>query len=371
MIRSSLLVWILAVPLASAATVDRAVCEQTGPVSYRLDFRVDGGGPVKVYASSSADRIDTRDPVAVIRKSPAEVSVPGTSGRVYFHLKPEDGPTRVVAIRRLPLDGAGNFRDLGGYRTKDGKYVRWGRLYRSDHLVGLTEKDYEYLRGLGIKMVCDLRTDFERKRSPTAWQGEAPEFLIAPVGDDSTISASLATLKHAFETGGDPAESLSRLKAGNGNGSASGGAPGYTDMLFAYRDRYARVLHRLANSNDPALTHCSGGADRTGIYAALLLEALGVPRDTIVEDYLLTRRYSLDEKNMGATARHMQSMLGLDRTPDASFVRLLASGMSSDRIETMFRAIDAKYGSFDVFLKDGLQVSQADVERLRQRLLEP
>ncbi|HTS50537.1 MAG TPA: tyrosine-protein phosphatase [Bryobacteraceae bacterium] len=370
MIRTALLVCALIAPLAPAA-VENAVCEQTGPASYRLSFEASGDGPVTVYASSSAGRIDTHQPVAVIRKSPADVSVPGRQGRIYFHLKPENGPTRVVSIRRLPLEGAINFRDLGGYRTKDGKYVRWGMLYRSDHLVNLTEKDYAYLNALGIKTVCDLRTGFERERSPTAWQGKPPEFLIAPVGDDNSIRASLATLKHAFESGSDPSEYLRRPGPASVGAPANSGNPGYADMLFAYRDQFARVLHRIVNTNDPALTHCSGGADRTGIYSALLLETLGVPRGVVVEDYLLTRRNFLDQKNIAQNARQMQSMLGLDHPPDPAFQRRLGSSMNAERLETMFSAIDAKYGSFDAFLKDGLRISETDVERLRRRLLEP
>ena len=362
MIRSALLVCTFAVPLAAAATVDNAVCERTGPASYRLSFELSGEGPVRVYASSSADRIDAREPLAVIRKSPADVSVPGARGRVYFHLKPKDGPTRVVSIRRLPLEGAINFRDLGGYKTKEGKYVRWGLLYRSDHLVNLSEKDYEYLNRLGIKMVCDLRTDFERERSPTTWKGEAPEFVIEPVGDGNAISASIAALKRAFDNGEDPTQYRRTPKAGD---------PGYADMLFAYHEQFAQVLHRIANINAPALTHCSGGADRTGIYSALLLETLGVPRDVLVEDYLLTRQNSLDEKTRAASARNMQALLGLDRPPDPALQRALASSMNSGLLETMLRAIDTKYGSTDAFLKDGLRISQEDVDRLRQRLLEP
>ena len=362
MIRSALFACVFSIAFASAATVENAVCEQTGPTSYRLTFGLSGDVPVKVYASSSADRIDTHELVAVIRTSPADVSVPARAGRVYFHLKPEHGPTRVVSIRRLPLEGAINFRDLGGYRTRDGKYTRWGLLYRSDSLVNLTEKDYEYLNHLGIKTVCDLRTDFERKRSATKWQGRTPEFLIAPVGDDNMISASIASLKRAFDNGENPAQYRRALQDGD---------PGYADMLFAYHDQFARVLHRIANTNEPALTHCSGGADRTGIYSALLLQTLGVPRDVIVADYLLTRANSLDEKTSAASARNMQALLGLDRPPDPALMRTLASGMNSGRLETMFRMIDTRYGSFDAFLKSSLQLSQADVDRLRQRLFEP
>src|SRR5256886_15356430 len=112
-----------------------------------------------------------------IRKTPAEVSIPGQTGRIYFHLKPASGPTRVVSIRRLPLEGAKNFRDLGGYRTSDGHYVRWGFVYRSNHLVNLTAKDFEYLNSLGIRLICDVRSDSERARAPDHWVGTTPEFL--------------------------------------------------------------------------------------------------------------------------------------------------------------------------------------------------
>ena len=74
-------------------------------------------------------------------------------------------------VRHLPLEGAANFRDIGGYPTADGHHVKWGLVYRSNHLVDLTAADYEYLNTLGIKLVCDLRTDGERRKSPTVWQG--------------------------------------------------------------------------------------------------------------------------------------------------------------------------------------------------------
>src|ERR1700730_15049061 len=152
-----------------------------GPDVYRLDFQASpDAGPVEVFVSSRPDRTDSDKPTLTVRKSPVEVSAPGRTGRIYFHLKPASGVTRVVSVRRLPLQGAANFRDLGGYRASDGRYVRWGLVYRSNHLANLTANDYRYLAGLGIRLVCDVRTEDERKRSPTRWIGPAPEFLAAP-----------------------------------------------------------------------------------------------------------------------------------------------------------------------------------------------
>ena len=77
-------------------------------------------------------------------------------------------------LRRLPLEGASNLRDLGGYATADGRHVRWGLVYRSDQLARLTDNDYEYLARLGIATVCDFRRDDERQRAVTRWRGSNP-----------------------------------------------------------------------------------------------------------------------------------------------------------------------------------------------------
>jgi len=174
---------------ASGAGIERPTCELIGPGLYRIDYQASpDAGSVEVFVSSRPDRIDSAKPALTIRQPPAEVSVAGRSGRVYFHLKPASGATRVVALRRLPLEGATNFRDLGGYPTTDGLYVRWGMVYRSGDLVNLTARDYQYLDGLGIRLVCDVRTPGERKRSPTHWMGHMPEFLSTPIGRERDIA---------------------------------------------------------------------------------------------------------------------------------------------------------------------------------------
>src|SRR5438270_5386691 len=147
--------------------IENPTCERIHPGVYAINFQsAPDAGAIEVYASSRPDRIDSGKPAARIHSAPAIVSVPQDSGRVYFHLKPASGPPRVVPVRRLPLGRASNFRDLGGYRTSDGQYVRWGLVYRSGYLADLTGADYEYLNRLGIRLVCDVRADRERMRSP-------------------------------------------------------------------------------------------------------------------------------------------------------------------------------------------------------------
>jgi protein-tyrosine phosphatase len=129
---------IFTIQLAAASEIENAVCEQTGSNSYRISF--DGASAtneVAIFASSRPDRLVSKKPLVKVQQSPIELTVPG-SGRVYFHLKPKNGRVRVVSIRRLPLDASFNFRDLGGYPAADGKYVKWGLLYRSGRLDALT-----------------------------------------------------------------------------------------------------------------------------------------------------------------------------------------------------------------------------------------
>jgi protein-tyrosine phosphatase len=256
---------------AAGTGIENPTCELIRLGTYRLDFQVSPeAAPVEVFASSSPDRIDSEKPVLTIRKIPAEVSIPGRKGRIYFHLKPASGTTRVVSIRRLPLEGAKNFRDLGGYRTSDGRYVRWGLVYRSNHLVNLTARDSEYLNGLGIRLVCDVRSDGERTRAPDHWAGNAPEFFAVPIGSNLITTPTADDLKRRVAT--INSETKDSVRA--------------YDYAIEYAGQYAKILRRIAAGDLPAVEHCTAGKDRTGVFSAILLTALGVPRDTVVRDYM-------------------------------------------------------------------------------------
>jgi protein-tyrosine phosphatase len=319
-----------AVAALAAAGIEDPTCHLIGRDLYRIDYRASpDAGPVEVFASSRPDLIDSPKALLAIRKTPADISLPGRPGRIYFHLKPASGQTRVVSIRRLPLDGAANFRDLGGYRASDGHYVRWGLVYRSNHLANLTANDYRYLASLGIRLVCDVRTEAERERSPTQWIGLAPEFLSAPI-----------------EPGG------------------------YDHYLTDHAAQYGAILRRLVAGDLPAVEHCSGGKDRTGVFSAILLTALGVPRDIVIQDYLLTTEYMLAPESIERTTLDLQRILGLAHPPDAGTVR----ARMTTKPETLVSAFDniaKSYGSFDGYLHDGLKLSDSDLATLRDRLLEP
>jgi protein-tyrosine phosphatase len=304
----------IAVPVA-AEGIENPSAALIGDGVYRLDFSAPPDAwPIRIYVSSHADRIDRGGAIAVVYSAPTEITV-SSQTRVYFHLRPAVGHNRVVALRRLPLAGAFNFRDLGGYRANDGRYVKWGLVYRSSNLVALTPKDYELLNSLGLKLLCDLRRPSERVNAPTVWQGApGPEFLLAPILSDND------------------APGTSRIE------------DAYRRFVLEFTASYAAVFQRLARADLPMVTHCTAGQDRTGVFSAVLLTMLGVPKDTVVQDYLLTNVY--------------RELIGQRPSVQAA------------NLDRAFMAIDERWGSFDAFVRDGLGLSDAQVAELRDRLLE-
>ena len=172
------------------------------------------------------------------------------------------------------LEGARNCRDLGGYPAAGNRRVRPGALYRSDRLSTLTDDDLDELGSRGIRTVVDLRAgpEIERDRS-LLWPGVISHISL-PVGD--TVDGDISMVEQIFE---------GRLR------SVSEGdmAELYLKMIGEYGERFAQLVAIAADVDHlPMLFHCTAGKDRSGIASALLLEALGVDRETVLDDYCLS-----------------------------------------------------------------------------------
>ena len=265
-----------------------------------------------------------------------------------------------VAQRRLPLAGAPNFRDLGGYRAGDGRQVQWGQLYRSSELGHLTAGDLETLHGLGIKSVVDFRSAGERQRSPDkALAGETGpvaryEFAI---GDDDRNAAS-QKLQEALRGGASPAE-LSALMSSVYEGIALRGAPAFKSALREILDHHI-----------PVVFHCTAGKDRTGLFAAFLFKVLGVPDEEIRRDYLLSNEYLASPAALSRMAETMRTAAPGAPAPSQESVAVLA-GVDVRYLDAAFAAIDRQYGSFERYRSEALGLSNQDVEDLRKALLTP
>ncbi len=200
------------------------------------------------------------------------------AGRVYVSLTPGGGGRRiVVGERNLSFAGAGNFRDLGGYRAAEGARIRWGRVFRSDALA-LHDADFDAFAGLGIRAVYDVRSDAEREVVPNRLPDGVHSVEVVPIvptgaeGGPPDIDAALA----------DGEAFLAEV---------------YLYLLEGFAPSFGGILTGLADeSRLPAVFHCAAGKDRTGMLAALLLLVLGVAQDDILDDYELTSQYHRGER---------------------------------------------------------------------------
>lgn len=248
--------------------------------------------------------------------------------------------------RQLPLQGGRNFRDLGGYRTQDGHTVKWGVLFRSGSMHGLTPADYTYLERLGIRVVCDFRDNGERSAEPTNWPaGHAPKVL----SDDYKMDMAMAM----------PTGDMAHWTAEQSRAAL---AASYPKLLTQFNGQFRRMFGELLAHRVPLAFHCTAGKDRTGIAAALILTALGVPRETVIEDYLLTNRYLDAAKLMSKDSKATANAPWAKLPPE-----VLKPMMAADRsyIEAVFKVIDQHPGGADGYLKDELGLSHADLIRLR------
>ncbi len=251
--------------------------------------------------------------------------------------------------RLLPLEGGNNFRDLGGYRAVDGRTVKWGVLFRSGAMNGLTDADFAYLRKLGIATVCDFRDNRERSQAPVHWPVEGMPHVFAK-DYSMNIGAMIQTLTAPGLTGEKTAAMMADL---------------YRGLPYDFADQYRTMFAQLLAHRVPLAFNCSAGKDRTGVAAALVLTALGVPRETVFEDFLLSNQYY--DPTKGAQGNSAEAKFWLSLPDD---VRKALMGVDRRYLEAAFDAIDKRSGGIDGYFKDELGLTPADFVTLRNLYLE-
>ncbi|KAB7647453.1 tyrosine-protein phosphatase [Polymorphobacter fuscus] len=348
-------------PLSSAAPVAAketasALARPTGSAERdgdKLTLRWTGlGDAVTVWQVPRGDAL-AKDGTVVgnaIRGSETVV-VAAASPRPYFVVRDDKGHELRLAESLLPLEGGVNFRDLGGYRGAGGKPVAWGHIYRSAVMSGLTAADFRYLNDLGIGAVCDLRANEERDRDPVNWPAEMNMRVL--VRDYKLDMAPLMTL---FTSGGDVSAEKTRAAM----------TAVYADMPFSFASQYKEMFGELLKSDRPLAFNCSAGKDRTGLAAALVLSALGVPRETVIEDYLLSNRYYKPKPPKPGAAPDPTMAMFARLPPDV--VQALM-GVDRQYIEAAFAAIDAK-GGMSRYLRENMGLGPAELTRLRSLYLQ-
>ena len=252
--------------------------------------------------------------------------------------------------RRIVLEGAFNLRDIGGYPTQDGRMTAWRRVLRSDHLNTLTDRDVAVLASLGLARIHDFRLEKERDRQPSRLPHPAPPVTLLNVGDAGTDAAAV-DLVHDMLAGSVPLP------------AASYWDEGYLDLLQRGRPMFVAMISALAEPDHlPALFHCTGGKDRTGLSAFMLLTLLGVDRATTTSDFLATNTYRTP-----ARARALADQLAAVGVKVTDALPIL--GVTRSALDTALGAIEAEEGTIEAYLLAG-GMDPSVPERLRVALLE-
>ncbi len=306
-------------------------------------------GPVDLYAGTEPDAFDLAHPLVRGARGGARLPAAWAHPRHYFHLVPADAEPITVARRDVPLDGCVNFRDLGGYRAADGRRVRWGRLFRSGHMANLSEAGKRDFARLDIRAVCDFRLAEERATENAELPGAPP---IATIGIPPGVG-DREYFHRVFASTDDPRVVLEAV---------------HETMRSIVRDagtRYARMFEVLLEQDrGSVLLNCSAGKERTGIGSALALTALGVPRETILADFMLSRKYFPAASEIPRVREKYAVRAADDDAATALIMPLLETHESY--LAAAFAVIDESHASGEAFLAQVCKLGPAELRRLRE-----
>ncbi|MET7511944.1 tyrosine-protein phosphatase [Streptomyces sp. NPDC005480] len=264
--------------------------------------------------------------------------------------------TQQVPSTEPELAGVRNFRDVGGLPTVDGRRVKQGVLFRSGHLAHATDEDAAFLSSLGLHTIFDFRNAADQRL-------EGPDVTLPGVRNVNLPLTDPADGAEFWQMVRDG--NLDELRAALSEGQAADRMiTSYRAIIAERTAEHSQVLHSLAEDSVPALMHCAAGKDRAGLSIAVTLLAVGVERDAIEADYLESnaahRRYKVHRSSASKDAMSPEVMELLSPLFDARATYLAAA----------FETVAQTWGSTDRYLEEGLKLSPARRERLRERLLD-
>lgn len=234
----------------------------------------------KLFSGNSVENIDLSKPI-LEGNSKGNFSVYISATQRQYFLFTSSSEQIILSEELLPMEGAHNLRDLGGMKTIDGKFVKWGKLFRAGELSKLTEEDQEYLNSIPIRTIVDFRDYSEVKREPDTQLANTERRHHFPLAPGNLAGNS--DIKEEEIMSYDAHEIMIKM---------------YSELITDPKciGCYRQLFELLQSENNlPLLYHCTAGKDRTGVATALIYSALGVDIDSILSDYMLSNEY-LEEK---------------------------------------------------------------------------
>ncbi len=262
--------------------------------------------------------------------------------------------------RHVPLEAQPNFRDIGGYRTADGRRVKVGEVFRSGELPRLTDSDVQKLADLNITTVVNFLTEPEIKSRGEDRIPDGARYLKLPMeaGDMKRLAALASRARDTGDFSELPPEFNEEI---------------HRKLMDQGRDYYASLLREVARSESrPLVYHCSHGVHRTGTATAILLSALGVPWETVREDYLLSNVYrgAENDKRVQQLKELYSKSSGtpLDEVDDTNIRGFYI--LQGAYIDASLDQAVKDYGSMEGYVKEALGITDEELQTLREQLLE-
>ncbi|MEL6404946.1 MAG: tyrosine-protein phosphatase [Chloroflexota bacterium] len=301
-----------------------------------------------IYLAETPETINHDKPAAIINnRQEAVLQGVHPTTRYYVEIVFEDGTTVGQWERVLPLASVPNFRDIGGYETRDGKRVRWHQVFRASALDRVSAEDAQTLEAMNIQLVCDVRTTEEHLAHPDNLPDSMTVISTPPSSDDNVWMQLIRLLF----------------------------VPGFLENILS--DLYKRVMiddnpqvfkeifERLADpANLPTVIHCAAGKDRTGIVTALLLSVLGVPDETIIADYTLSNH---EYAHFKESTRKSLAQLRIVGLTEADFDYLLIA--DGELMRETLAYVRQTYGSVENYLVTYTGITSETIEAIRENLL--
>lgn len=276
------------------------------------------------------------------------------ASRHYFRLRDQHGNEVLATERKLGMQGTPNFRDFGGYRTADDRLVKWGYLFRSGQLSMLSDQDLDLLASLELDLICDFRRVEEQQSDPSRLPGERQPIIASlPIIPGSNTRFMEEAEKNAGADFKFERQAMFDFMVEVNRDFAQG-----------QRDTYARMFREILELEDARfLVHCAAGKDRTGFAAALVLLALGVPREVVMHDYMLTGRFFSPQIEM----ERLKNKYGMEHIDSEAVMPMLE--VHEDYLSRALQAIEQDYGSVENYLAEALGVGPAELAELKRRYL--
>lgn len=246
--------------------------------------------------------------------------------------------------RHVPMAGATNFRDLGGYVGHDGRSVRWRTLFRSDHLAALTPEDLAQLQTLGVQRAVDFRGAMERTAHGYQW----------PQLQQHTLAVEPTLVQEAMRL-------MQQGQAMHTQEAVTLMQDTYRSFVVDNAQHFADLFGLLLASDAPLVFHCTAGKDRTGWAAALILHALGVPREVVENDYLLTNTYY---QRPAALAAKVAPQIHPEILQVLWKVQL-------PFLDSAYAMVEAEFGSMDTYVHEVMGLDARALAHLRAHYLMP